>query len=204
MIDDVTFTAQWAILEDRFQTRHNAETAALYLEALDEELTTEQFLVACRRAFRYETFFPSPQNLIDHALGDFAAQADAAWDDIMLRWGGNQSVLTDEGSLSRKILNIIGGAHTLRNANDYGLRDMREQFLRRYARALRGDATPQIKKAQELAAPALAPDPEVRQPLEGARGKAVDFLNMARMSGIGVHVSKRKEQLRAEQEQAAD
>lgn len=189
MITDTTFATEWAILEDRFQTRHNPETAARYFEALDEELTDEQLKLACRRAFRFETFFPAPQCLIDHALGDFMTQAEAAWDDVFARLGGsNEAILTDEGSLSRKILNAVGGSKMLREASDFGRRDMREQFTRRYARALRGETTPQVRAAQVLAAPALQPDPEIPRPLEGPRGKAFDFLKMAQQAGIPVTV----------------
>lgn len=189
MIDDTVFATEWAILEDRFQTRHNGETAARYLEALDEELTDEQFRLACRRAFRFETFFPAPQCLIDHALGDFLAQAEAAWDEVFARLGGsNEAILTDDGSLSRKVLNVVGGSKMLREASDFGRRDMREQFVRRYARALRGEVTPQVPAARKLAAPALKPEPEAPRPLEGLRGKTVDFLKMAAQAGVPVAV----------------
>lgn len=188
-IDDVAFSAQWAILEDRFQTRHNAETAAQYLEALEEELTTEQFLLACRRAFRHETFFPSPQCLIDHALGDFLTRAEEAWDDMMGRLCGGSDTLTDPGTLERQVLAKIGGGKMLAEASDYGRRDMREQFTRRYARALREKTTPAVRAAQPLPVPAKV---EALPALGEVRGKTVDFLNMAAKIGVPVEVPGRQ------------
>lgn len=185
IIDDVVFAAQWAILEDRFQTRHNAETAAQYLEALEEELTTEQFLLACRRAFRHETFFPSPQCLIDHALGDFLARAEEAWDGIMSRLVGGHELLTDADTIERAVLAKLGGKTMLADASDYGRRDMREQFIRRYARALREKATPQVRAAQPLPEPAkIEPLPALGE----ARGRTVSFLNMAAKIGVPVEI----------------
>lgn len=186
MIDPVTFLAEWAILEDRFQTRHNQETMARYLEALEAELSADQLKLACARAFRHETFFPSPQCLIDHALGDFLTRADEAWDDIMSRLSGGRDVLTEPKTLERQVLGKIGGGKMLAEANDYGRRDMREQFQRRYARMLRENAAAEVNLT--ISAAGRIAEPESLPQLEGPRGKAVDFLKMASRAGIAVTV----------------
>ncbi|MBB5235533.1 hypothetical protein [Deinococcus budaensis] len=188
MIDSVTFATEWALLEDRFQTRHNPETAARYLEDLSQELDTEQFRMACGRAFRFETFFPSPQCLIDHALGDFLNRAEDAWDDLMGRLAGGSDVITAPGTLERQILARLGGSRALAEASDYGRRDMREQFIRRYARALRSRTMPGLPATRALPVTPPAPSPlsPVLPALPSPRGKTIDFLKMARMIGVPV------------------
>ncbi|AZI45364.1 hypothetical protein EHF33_20860 (plasmid) [Deinococcus psychrotolerans] len=184
MIDHEIFLAEWAVLEDRFQTRHNQETMARYLEALDAELSVPQLKTACVRAFRHETFFPSPQCLIDHALGDFLTRAEEAWDGIMSRLCGGHDVLTEPNTLERQVLVKIGGGKMLVEASDYGRRDMREQFQRRYARALREKDAAQ----GAVTLKPVAPEAELPRALEGPRGKTVNFLKMASRAGIAVTV----------------
>lgn len=111
----------------------------------------------------------------------------------MGRYSINAEVCTIEGTLPRRILAKLGGTKKLYTIeNDYAMKDMREQFTRRYARALRDEAAQ--RSGLTLPAPAKESWPQESSPvaedaplpLEGARGKTVDFLQMARKVGVNV------------------
>lgn len=82
---DAQFAASWTVLEDRFNRKHNAQTVKIYRDLLEGELTGPQFSDACRAAFRFETYFPSPQRLIDLGQGTdgFKGRALGVWDTAM-------------------------------------------------------------------------------------------------------------------------
>ena len=92
------FDAAFAVLEDRWNRKFSTPTATMYRTLLEEELTGEQFAHACRAAFRYETFFPTPQRLIELGTGSTPeGEAHALWDAAMLAIRqGERSTLTDD------------------------------------------------------------------------------------------------------------
>lgn len=76
-LSDAAFSASWAILCDRFNRQFNDATVRIYRRILSEEMTDEQLREACAAAFRFETFFPSPQQLIEYGLGGKGAESRA-------------------------------------------------------------------------------------------------------------------------------
>ena len=104
---DAQFAASWTVLEDRFNRKHNAQTVKIYRDILETELSAGQFAEACRAAFRFETYFPAPQRLIDLGQGTdgFQGLALSVWDDAM------EAVRRDErSSLSDAARRLLLGA----------------------------------------------------------------------------------------------
>ena len=130
------FTVEWEVLENRFRVQHNPEVMFRYLEELEPELGIPQMQEACRKAFRYNRFFPSPQELIDYALGSAEDRANDAWDAIMERFVGGSDTLAVRGTLEHQILVRVGGSAALREGDGFTRRDMRKEFVRRYMRVL--------------------------------------------------------------------
>lgn len=92
-LSDAVFAASWAVLCDRFGRNFNDATVRIYRRSLAAELTDAQFQQACASAFRFETFFPSPQQLIEYGLGgkDARGRALKRWDEMLERARAGQS-----------------------------------------------------------------------------------------------------------------
>ena len=81
-LSDHVFSMSWAVLEDRFNRNFSKPTVQIYQNILGAELNDEQFKAACGMAFRFEQFFPTPQQLIEYGLGGKDAGSRA-----LRRWG---------------------------------------------------------------------------------------------------------------------
>lgn len=134
---DAQFAATWTILEDRWARKHNAQTVKIYRDILSAELTAEQFTAACRAAFRLDTFFPSPQRLIDLGTGSqgFNLQAIAAWDTCMDRMRRGEQI-TEPGSLERRLLNSVTHGQPLGLIETRQLDFLKKEFVARYTSEL--------------------------------------------------------------------
>ncbi|AWN22189.1 hypothetical protein DKM44_02190 [Deinococcus irradiatisoli] len=104
------FAACWTVLEDRFNRKHNTQTVQIYREILSEQLSAEQFGAACRAAFQFETFFPSPQKLIEYGHGgrSFQARALERWDAMIERVRAGESA-TDDKEERRLLMRATNG-----------------------------------------------------------------------------------------------
>lgn len=154
---DAQFAASWTILEDRFNRKHNAQTVKIYRDILSAELSAEQFADACRAAFRFEQFMPSPQKLIDyrHGAGDFQAQALGIWDALVGRVTRGEPATTEPGPV-RAMLNSVCGGQPLGHMETRALPFLKKEFVERYAQHLLTEAhtsTPLLAPAQELQSP---------------------------------------------------
>lgn len=67
MIDHAVFGTEIAILADRYGRELKAPTIAAFYDVLGDELSTDEFIIGCRRVMKREAFFPSPQAIIDAA-----------------------------------------------------------------------------------------------------------------------------------------
>ena len=134
---DAQFAAAWTVLEDRYNRKHNAQTVKIYRDILESELTAAEFTDACRAAFRMETFFPSPQKLIDLGKGgqDFNLRALAAWDTCMTRFLAGDAA-TDSGTIERRLINSLTHGAGLRMIETKQLDFMKREFVQRYAAEL--------------------------------------------------------------------
>lgn len=134
---DAQFAAAWTVLEDRWGRRHNAQTVKIYRDILTAELSEAQFADACRAAFRLDTFFPSPQRLIDLGTGSqgFHLQAIAAWDTCMDRMRRGEQI-TEPGSLERRLLNSVTHGQPLGHVETKQLDFLKKEFVTRYTSEL--------------------------------------------------------------------
>lgn len=158
LFSDVQFAAAWTVLEDRFGRKHNAQTVKIYRDILQVELTAEQFSEACRAAFRMETFFPSPQKLIDYGTGagDFTLRALAAWDEAIERVTRGLPA-TDAPGPVRTLLRGACNGEQLGMIDTKSLQFVKKEFVSRYGQHL-------VEEAKR-ATPALAA-PEVSRVLQ--------------------------------------
>lgn len=128
MIDKTAFVREIALLAARFERQLSEPVMARYYELLSRSLTTEQFESAAMRAFAESTWFPSPQQLIDYALGTIEDAAELEWLELMAATRDDRrAALTDAG---RSALAAIGGSWALQNEPTDRLR---QAWMRSYA-----------------------------------------------------------------------
>lgn len=65
MIDLKVFLQEMSLLNERFNCKLSKPVFDRYHQILTSELNTEEFLAASMASFREDTFFPTPQSLID-------------------------------------------------------------------------------------------------------------------------------------------
>ncbi|UQN06792.1 hypothetical protein [Deinococcus sp. QL22] len=138
---DAQFAAAWTVLEDRFHRKHNAQTVKIYRDILAAELTAEQFAEACRAAFRFGKYMPSPQELIDYGLGagDFQARALGVWDGLVERVGRGEQATTEPGPV-RSLLNSVCNGQALGMVDMKHFPFLKKEFVERYAQQLLTEA----------------------------------------------------------------
>jgi len=114
------------LLEERFNRSVSKELAAAYYAIMAEEgLTVSEWAAATKAAFRYSTFWPSPQELIEYARGATEAAIEDDWLKVARLGSG--------GTLDPKELSEAGNA-ALQSLGGYvWVRDnfhpsMRERF----------------------------------------------------------------------------
>jgi hypothetical protein len=136
---DAQFAAAWTILEDRWNRKHNAQTVKIYRDILSAELTAEQFGEACRAAFRFETFFPSPQKLVDYGVGkgDFQERAISEWDEAIARVSQGLTSTETPGPVRDLIRSVCNGEQ-LGQVDTRTLTFARKEFLERRTAQLAG------------------------------------------------------------------
>lgn len=132
-LSDAVFAASWAVLEDRFNRHFNEATVKIYRRTLAAELTDEQFQKACSVAFRFETFFPSPQQLIEYGLGgrDASSRALKRWGEMMEAVQAGESATPDK--LERKLLMRATNGQPLGNIPHKELPWVEKAWVRLYA-----------------------------------------------------------------------
>lgn len=134
---DAQFSAAWTVLEDRFNRKHNDQTVKIYRSILSAELSAEQFAEACRAAFRFEQFMPSPQKLIDYGLGagDFQTRALTTWDELVARVKRGEMATTEPGPV-RTLLNSVCNGQALGSMDFKHFPFLKKEFVERYAQQL--------------------------------------------------------------------
>ncbi|THF87181.1 hypothetical protein E7T09_08475 [Deinococcus sp. KSM4-11] len=151
---DEQFAAAWTILEDRWNRKHNSQTVKIYREILDAELTADQFGEACRAAFRFETFFPTPQKLVDYGLGkgDFQERAIVEWDEAISRVARGLPS-TEAPGLVRDLIRSVCNGEQLGMVPARDLAFARKEFIERRTAQLSGVArhsTPALPRTVEV------------------------------------------------------
>jgi hypothetical protein len=109
-LSEPVFSAAWAVLEDRFNRKFNQATARVYYNILTTEMDDAQFKAACSAAFRFETFFPSPQQLIEYGMGgkDAGSRAMRRWGEMVERMRQGLSA-TDDPDERRLLMRATNG-----------------------------------------------------------------------------------------------
>lgn len=79
MIDNKIFIAIMAKLQERYGRELSAPLMRDYKVILDAELTSAELERAYFRILRYNSFFPSPQELIEAARGGASERAELEW-----------------------------------------------------------------------------------------------------------------------------
>lgn len=142
MIDRQVFVRELTMLCERFERALTEPVMARYYEILSRALTTEQFEAAAVRAFGESTFFPSPAQLIDYALGSVDDAAELEWLELMRAIQDNRRAqLTDAG---RAALAAIGGSWALQSEPSDRLR---RAWLPAYVAAARAQRAALVGRA---------------------------------------------------------
>lgn len=153
-LSEAVFAASWAVLCDRFGRTFNEATVKIYRRTLAAELSDEQFQQACAAAFRFETFFPTPQQLIEYGLGgqDAKTRALKRWDDMLERVRAGQSA-TDSPEERRLLMRATQGQPLGQIEHDR-LRWVEKAWVERYAA--------DVMERTQKATPALTDTPAAK------------------------------------------
>ena len=149
MINSQDFKTELVELCEWFKKDLTAANSAMLYEILSEVLDTPEFSVACKNAKRslqsHPSFFPSPQWLIDSALGTIEERARLELDD-----------LAKLSPVGRKALDAIGGALEYKNSTTPQF--VRKAFIEEYA-ALARNASPAALRRRETPLTATVSEP---------------------------------------------
>lgn len=132
MINQTVLAEYFSLLCERFNREPmSPKCFAFYKELIEEDIqTTEEFVAACRKIFKYNKFFPAPSEFAE-AIGknpEVKAQEELAslwevasgmiaWDSISLSPAGKES------------LRLIGGMNRLRNSGEKDRTYLEKKFL---------------------------------------------------------------------------
>jgi hypothetical protein len=133
---DPTIHAQWfALLCERFGRAPTPTLHDAYLQSLNPHLDTDQFVIACRRVFHEDTWFPSPLRIVDASHGKLEDAAARHWLEL---WASiTEDRRADLDDLARGALKALGGTSGVRVSLERGrdLVKIRELFVSEYIRA---------------------------------------------------------------------
>lgn len=156
LIDREVFVTEIAVLADRYGRELKAPTIAALYEILGAELTTEEFVIGCRRVMRRETFFPSPQQIIDAArvpeqpVEQTAAEVFDGIRDYRLAWGKDPRAVI--------AMKRAGGEVLVRSDDPRVMAFARRDFIAAYVEQAKRSAT-----ETEIAVLAATTAPRIRQ-----------------------------------------
>lgn len=130
MIDKKAFTAEMAILRDRFGRREMLpETLARYYDHLSQHLTTEQFLTATREIFNTAKFWPAPTEFTDIIHGNPKQNAERAWQEVLQLAQAGNSDLSTLPPATREAIKAAGGWRAIAYAeSEFQLSQARRAF----------------------------------------------------------------------------
>lgn len=173
MIDSQVFAEAMAVLSDRFNRPFHPGTQREYHAILSAELSTEDFTVAARIAFRESQFWPSPQQLIDfakpprdlelEAVEMFDRMRDLGEDNAGYGRNWRRDKIAELGEPTLAGFKAIGANEGLRNLEVKNLHWIRQSFIAAYkakARETKAD------RLIEAARAALASPPRTRGALK--------------------------------------
>ena len=128
------FSIWWAVLCEQFGAK-SEQNMKLYYSILEPELTREQMQLALRLAFRFDSYWPKAQRLIDlgSARPDFKARALAAWDELYTIAQTPGAMRAKHGTPEHDLLQLITFRQPLADIPTEKAYWMRRDFVARYA-----------------------------------------------------------------------
>lgn len=113
-IDKTVFMNLMGELETYYKKEFTPFALGVWYKHLSNKLTTEQFRSAVESVIVSRTFIPTPQELIEEALGDVEVLATEDWD-LCLRAAarGDKSMLDLMSAQGHAALRLIGGLSEL-------------------------------------------------------------------------------------------
>jgi hypothetical protein len=146
MIDQKTFNAQMGLLCAKSQRAADPAVIKMYKIILDEQLTTEQFVKGAIVTFAQDTFFPTPERIIEAALGEIQEAASAQWLEMLAAAKADRRTNLD--GIAKDAIAELGGTNVVRTLSDHSqLMRVRTEFISNYSRRARAARLP---KAQAL------------------------------------------------------
>lgn len=142
MIDKDVFKTWAGILGDRFNKVLASPTLRVMYFSLSESLTTDEFIVGCKRAFDECTFWPTPKEIIEFAKPVAVVRVSGAevFRDI-LTWNGSENMMSvarqrlDEAGMQAFL--GIGGAARFKKMKVDDEMWARKEFIELYEAAVK-------------------------------------------------------------------
>lgn len=137
---ETEFMPFWNLLCEAKNRVPSAPLTRIYAVIVKAEgITAQQWATACTAAIRFNEFMPTPQALVDLALGgNFSAHALTAWDEALAAIKENRRSALDDAA--RKIMNSATNGQALGHVETKQIQWIKKEFLERYAAHLSTEA----------------------------------------------------------------
>ena len=170
MINSETFQVELTKLAEWFSKEIPADQAILLKEILSDELSTQEFVTACKYAKKqlqqHPSFFPSPQWLVDSVLGALEQRAAIQFQN-----------LDRLSAIGRQALEATGGVYAIRSSERPEM--LKRDFIANYLTFAK-NTSPDALRMPENALPSLEPSPQESIPDRPYRVTLADKVGILR------------------------
>ena len=138
---EAEFMPFWNLLCEAKNRVPSAPLTRIYAVIVKAEgITAQQWAAACTAAIRFNEFMPTPQALVDLALGsNFGGLALSAWDEALAAITDNRRSLLNDAA--RKLMNSATNGVALGHVETKQIAWVKKEFLERYTAHLSSEAT---------------------------------------------------------------
>lgn len=129
-IDKTVFMELMGELETYYKKEFTSFALGVWYKHLNNRLTTEQFQCAVESAMISKTFIPTPEELIEEALGNTEVLATEDWD-LCLRAAarGDKSMLDAMSAQGHAALRLVGGLNELGRSTEDRHTWIKKEFI---------------------------------------------------------------------------
>jgi len=129
MIDQIVFTAEWAILCERWGKTYSGPVTARYYQHLSARMDTASFRDACAHLFAESEFFPKPDDFVSAVQASDEARALDQWDLCYRVMEGESHVWDRMSPAGRRVVALLGGPSRLGDTPIDSVPFVRRDFL---------------------------------------------------------------------------
>lgn len=145
-IDRTTFIREFSMFLDHHGKKMNELIVQRYLEFLDQHLTTDEFVQACKFIILEDQFFPTARRIVDVVKGNAKDHAASDWQALLRLVQTGSSDISDLSAPAVAAMKAAGGWRAVAYAEgDYQLEQLRKRFLAAHQTQTTQPARPQLE-----------------------------------------------------------